>query len=695
MSNEKIMYDPAQDADFQDPYVDAEEWRERSLPDGRTVSFCYIHGGFAKKGVKFLFCMPEKAAFRGRFYQYLSPFPGPDEELASLSRKGEDDKIAFCLEHGAYYVESNMGSKAMFGPKPEPQLVWKSSAAVAEYSRIKAMELYGCGRPYGYVYGGSGGGYKTMACIENTRAWDGAVPFVIGSPVSLPNTITMHVQGQRCLRKAFGKIVDALDVGGSGNPYEDLTEDEAFMLRELTNMGYPPITWFLEAEGKIDDGSLPVLLPDVKAADPAYFRDFWEVPGYLGADETSSAVRDRLQFHGIVKSVHLPGEPLPKEETDSRNGVDDAWKKLLADGNGAWIELEELPAGEDLYLKGTTITCETGAAAGKQLLLGEMKRNPGTPGGYLTIGMCYGLDDLPGVLGKIQKGDQVFLDNSDYIAVQSYYRHQVPADLAFHAWDQFRDADGKPTLPQREKVMGYGYNGTGTIQDGNIQGKVIVIQALMDESTCPWCGDWYRRKVKAAKGSEEDFRIYYMDHCIHGDESGIESTMLVNYQGALKQALLDLGDWVEHGKLPLETSHYQVNGGQISMTGSAGERKGIQPVPVLKANGETCVRVRVGEPVVFTAEAEVPDNAGEITLMDFAFGDQEPLSGTETFRIKGTFETFQKNGRNGAVSTVTHTYEQLGVYFAAVKVQSQRTGCASDVYTQVKNLARARVIAEP
>ena len=56
-----------------------------------------------------------------------------------------------------------------------------------------------------------------MACIENTNAWDGAAPYVIGSPVSLPNTITMHAQGQRCLRRVFGKIVDALDAGGSGD----------------------------------------------------------------------------------------------------------------------------------------------------------------------------------------------------------------------------------------------------------------------------------------------------------------------------------------------------------------------------------------------------------------------------------------------------------------------------------------------
>ena len=36
--------------------------------------------------------------------------------------------------------------------------------------------------------------------------------------------------------------------------------------------------------------------------------------------------------------------------------------------------------------------------------------------------------------------------------------------------------------------MGYGFTGTGTVQDGNIQGKTIITQSLMDESTCPWCG---------------------------------------------------------------------------------------------------------------------------------------------------------------------------------------------------------------
>ena len=101
---------------------------------------------------------------------------------------------------------------------------------------------------------------------------------------------------------------------------------------------------------------------------------------------------------------------------------------------------------------------QDGEAAGKQLLLGDIIGN------YVLIGTCYGMDDLAGVLGAMKPGDTVTLDNSDYIAIQSYYRHQVPPDPAFHAWDQFRDENGKPAIPQRSYIMGPHFCGTGTVR---------------------------------------------------------------------------------------------------------------------------------------------------------------------------------------------------------------------------------------
>ena len=180
----KNLYHALEDPQMQDVYVDIEEMRERVALDGTKVPFLYVHGGFREKKIKFSLCIPEKEAFRGRFFHYLSPFPGPDEEVVSLGKTGEDDCILFSLINGAAFVESNMGSAQQFGGAPDSTLTWKSSAAVAEYCRKYIMEKYGVGRPFGYVYGGSGGGYKTMACIENTDAWDGACPFVIGSPAA-------------------------------------------------------------------------------------------------------------------------------------------------------------------------------------------------------------------------------------------------------------------------------------------------------------------------------------------------------------------------------------------------------------------------------------------------------------------------------------------------------------------------------
>ena len=47
--------------------------------------------------------------------------------------------ISFSILNGAYFVESNMGSKNMFGPNGDAKDRWKSSAAVTEFSRKKAM----------------------------------------------------------------------------------------------------------------------------------------------------------------------------------------------------------------------------------------------------------------------------------------------------------------------------------------------------------------------------------------------------------------------------------------------------------------------------------------------------------------------------------------------------------------------------
>lgn len=98
----------------------------------------------------------------------------------------------------------------------------------------------------------------------------------------------------------------------------------------------------------------------------------------------------------------------------------------------------------------------------------------------------------------------------------------------------------------------------------------------MDGSTCPWCGGWYRGKVIESKGNEDNFRLYYMQRCMHGDLDTLGNNMAVNYKGALMQALLDMADWLQQGKEPLSSTAYERIDGQIKEEPDPARRGGMQ-----------------------------------------------------------------------------------------------------------------------
>lgn len=201
--------------------------------------------------------------------------------------------------------------------------------------------------------------------------------------------------------------------------------------------------------------------------------------------------------------------------------------------------------------------------------------------------------------------------------------------------------------------------------------------------------------MKKTMGNEEAFRIYYMERCMHGDQ--FENNMVTSYRGAVDQALLDVSDWVERGIEPRRSTVYEMVDNQIYPAKTAAERKGIQPTVSLLANGETCAHVKAGEEVRFTAVAQVPENAGEITSMAFSFEASHAFKENDlewAFPHKGEIRHTLENGLYGANSSISHVYEKPGTYFASVRVCANREGDASKLYTQVKNLARVRVVVE-
>lgn len=659
------MYNPKEDSMFENPYIDIEENRIR-----REVEFYYVHGGFKGTNVKFSFCFPQKDCFEGRFYHFLSPFPGPDEELASLERTGLEDHITFALTHGAYFVETNMGSSAAFGDYADPTILYRSSAAAAEYSRKVAMKRYGCSRPYGYVYGGSGGGYKTCGCIENTNAFDGAVPFVTACPAALPNIMSVTAHARRILRNKLEWIADAVEPGSSHDIYSGLNEEEREAFDEVSKMGMPREAWINFKNA--DEGGFAVIAPAVRSIDPEYFTDFWTKSGYLGTEENSSAVRDRVKFRTRVKSVYCPGEKRDRDESeiDTRNGVDTAWQKMLMAGGDKrpYVEPEELQERDYSYMSGMNIRFLSGKAEGKELGLKEVE------GGRLIIEKGYGQGTLEDVLRDVQPGDEILIDNSDYIAIQTYHRHQAPG-AEYTAWDQFCNADGTPRYPQRETLlcMGFAYQGAGAIQSGDIQGKVIMVNCLADGGACTWMADWYRGKVAEKYGEKTDqyFRLWCLEHCGHTDlEHTVDPFHVPSYLGVLYQALLDVSDWVEKGISPAKTTNYQIVDGQAVIPEKACDRGGIQPTVNLWVNRSKVVEIQAGDTVSFHVEIGIPEKDSTVKPVEWSFEGEEYAAGLDK---------------------AEYTYNKAGTYFAAVRIIINKE---DDRFTAIQNLDRVRVIVK-
>jgi hypothetical protein len=645
---------------YAEPFIDVDEWRDA------PVRHRYIHGGFKGSELLFSLYFPPKEAYGGRFFQPLQAVSG-SENTAPMSMN-QAFGFDFAIASGGYLVESNQGARNMFGGSAD------ANAAVAQYSRTIAAEMYGPHRPYGYVYGGSGGAFKTLGCIENfADVWDGSVPFVHGTPVSIPYFFTVQAHAMRVLGPKFPQIVEALEPGGSGDMYAGLTEEEAEALREVTRFGFPPRAWFNFRRIAFGyTGVFTTLVDRIVDGDPSYFDDFWTKPGYLGADPPESLTKARVQHATRIGGLIMPDEaralglPLTMATAQTQSGV----------SFPAALKLDDLPPGN---LQGAAIRVLSGGAEGHQFYIAGVVRDA------VMIGFGQGHFHA---MAQLEVGDEVFVDNSVYLATQTYHRHQIPS-AEYPAWDQYKDPDGQPLYPQRPLLPGPETLSGGATQSGRFHGKMIVMQAMLDEAAYPWSGDWYRRRVEAALSGEIDdrYRLWFVENAMHttqaaapGEPRPVSTTRVISYQGVLQQALRDLAAWVEQGVAPPRSSGYRVEDGQVVLPASAAERGGIQPVVTLTANGGAKTLAKVGEPIEFEAVAEAPPSAGVIATIEW------------DFEGAGDFPEESDLGPPSPRATArkTFAFAQPGTYFPAVRVSVRRAENDS-LYARPKNLGRVRV----
>jgi PKD domain len=681
---EPAMPAAAEDPLFKQPYVDIDEWRDA------PVRHRYVHGGFKGTDMRFSFYMPEKAQFGGRFFQYVTPVP--DSENLSQTVQKDDNNIGFAVSSGAYFVETNGGgASATAGPafRVDPTIgAFRANAAAAQFSRKLAQEMYGSNRIYGYIYGGSGGGYRTMGSIENTSGvWDGAVPFVLGTPMASPNNFSIRMHAMRVLKDKFLQIVDAMDAGGSGDPYKTLTEEEAAALREATLLGFPPGSWF--GYKTMGVHAFTAIYQGMVMADPSYFEDFWTKPGYLGANPPESLTKSRLQFttklklpltaealetRGLAPS-RLPGQP----RDAGRGSADLAWQKLVTNGSTRPIAFELDGTPPDVGFLGGDLYVLSGDAKGSRIAL------LGLSGNVVTLGVVADL----AALAKIKPGDQVRVDNSNFLAAQTYHRHQVP-DASYTNYDQFRGADDKPVYPQRKMLLGpmFTAGAAGTVPSGKFNGRLILVQSGLDREAVPNQAEWYQRKFNQIYGNDagNKYRLWFTENALHGyNEDKDARTRVVSYLPVLQQALRDVSAWVEKGTSPPANSGYRVDDGQVILAATAKERAGVQPVVTVTANGKTRAVVKPGKPVKFSATVSVPPDTGKI------------ISARWDFDGSGSFAEIAglppKPAASGTFST-KHSFSTSGTYFVTIKVESQRDGDPNTPFARIPNLARVRVVVE-
>ncbi|MBD3215729.1 MAG: hypothetical protein GF311_24165 [Candidatus Lokiarchaeota archaeon] len=654
--------------------MDIDEWRDE--PERHR----YVHGGFEDTDALFSFYFPPKEQYEGRFFQYLMAISGNENAVQNPEYPNPSYSLGFAIESGAYLVESNLGRLNMFVGDDPTITAYRTSAAVAKYSRILASKMYGSHRPYGYVYGGSGGAFKTIACVENTKGvWDGSVPFIHATPIAIPNNFTVQAHAMRILKDKMPSIIDAMEPGGSGDIYAGLNIEEREALTEVTRMGFPPRAWFNYRRIAFGyTGVLTMFFDQMVKWDPTYFEDFWNKPGYLGFDPPESLLKAKVHHQTKINKLIFP-EDLKEM----------GFNLTLSAGSKSEIKV---PAGfmmEDLPEKdfqGASLILKSGEAEGCVVYIA---------GAFEKFVMIAFGEHHFRELAKVKAGDNVEIDNSVYLAAQTYHRHQIPTP-DYYGYEQFRDDEDEPLYPQREELLCTRYSKSTVARlSGKFDGKMIVVNMLMDEIAYPWGADWYRSRIKETLGDkfDDNYRLWYIDHAMHVppviskfETPPVITTRIIDYGGILQQALRDLSAWVEKGIAPPESTNYKVVDAQVEVPTTAAERKGIQPIVNLTVNGGKSAKVKSGKKLKFSANVEVPPNTGSIVGIEWDFeGDGDYPSS----------EKLKDNEFTNLKTKTTYRFSEPGTYFPTIRVASHRHGDLNTSHARIQNIDRVRVEVTP
>jgi hypothetical protein len=668
--------DPRDPDNISSAFIDVDEWRDEPRRHR------YVHGGFEGTDTRFSIYFPEPEHYRGRFFQFLEGGAGGHENTIVTGYAGA---MAFEWffdlgeELGGYLVESNQGHFTGhglgFGNDYE---LWGASAQSALYGKQLAKEMYGeRDQVFGYVWGGSGGGARSGHCLENRPdVWQGGVPHMgIGQSTQWsPWALTwLHA------REKFPQIIDAVEPGGSGNPFETLSHVQRTALADLYRRGWPR-----GADTQLAPFTAWAFTMYATAAhDEQYFTDFWTKPGYLGHDDPASLKRVLIKERATVTSV------IPASEVDSLMAQMHVRMATAGAVNAdpMWGARLDIQDPDRIFMANIKIL--SGKAAGRELLVSDTAGGVISPFNEMT----------PEVWEGVQPGDEVEIDNTRFVAWCHYHWYTVQDPSTGELFDSCLSPwaiDGNPIHPQRgiPPVS----EAAPTRYKRTISNKMIYVQATHDAQVWPTTVFPYVEELSRNLGAKlnDHFRLWFVENAPHGapmflgpaltreKDPGIWDSRMVPYDAVTAQALRDVVGWVEDGIEPATYTGYHLTADNgLVLPASAAERGGVQPVVTAQANGSRRAEVKVGEAVTFAGTGEQPPGMGSI------------VSGAWDFEGRGQWQPVTEpvdGGSSTLSATAAHTYTAPGTYFASFRVGAHRDG-AKGRGQAVTNLYRVRVVA--
>ncbi len=298
---------------FGTPYIDVDEWRDTPYPHR------HVHGGFADCDTRFAFYFPAGEEWKGRMYMPLEGAHAGHEEAFGGPMGELIGGLALTVRLGGYMAESNMGHIGDdVDPKggDDPTLYgWRAAAETGRFSKHVAAQVYGSPPHHSYVWGGSGGGRRSPLVLENAPdVFDGALPFMGGGDVR-PFPATERIKGaqvmsfacmfnvHRLLRdpaKAL-PLIDAMQPGGSGDPFAGLSGHEREELASLYKQGFPLGDEFMMFTPMGQIWLWTSIADLLVEQDPDYFTDFWNKSGYVGHDSPEVVVGDAIDVTATVQ----------------------------------------------------------------------------------------------------------------------------------------------------------------------------------------------------------------------------------------------------------------------------------------------------------------------------------------------------------------------------------------------------------